>query len=126
MNSGKLFLSPLDNNSNATSVTLLGNVQIGSNDNLPNSFSIGPGTTSGHNLTIQNLPAGGLGYVCGSTFAGGVTVNNNLSLIQVGQGNGLQTCPINNISGGFSCKNNSPAVTGGGNSVSGVISGCPQ
>ena len=126
MTSGKLFLSPLDNNSNATSVTLLGNVQIGSNDNLPNSFSIGPGTTSGHNLTIQNLPAGGLGYVCGSTFAGGVTVNNNLSLIQVGQGNGLQTCPINNISGGFSCKNNSPAVTGGGNSVSGGISGCPQ
>jgi hypothetical protein len=127
MNSGKLFLSPLDNSNNATSVTLLGNVQIGSKDNLPNSFSIGPGTTSGHNLTIQYLPRGGLGYVCGSTFAGGVAVNNNQSLIQVGSGNGLQTCPINHISGGFSCKNNMPAVTGGGNSVSGSISSeCPQ
>jgi hypothetical protein len=124
MNSGKLILSP-DNN-NAISVTLLGNVQIGSKDNLPNSFSIGPGTTSGHNLTVQNLPPGGLGYVCGSTFAGGVAVNNNQSLIQIGQGNGLQTCPLNHISGGFSCTNNSPAVTGGGNSVSGKISGCPQ
>jgi len=126
MNSGTLNLAPLDPPSSAaTSVFVHGVTQVGSNDNLPNSFSIGPGANLHGGLTIQNLPSGGTGYVCGSTFSGGVTVNNNQSLIQVG--GGPPTCPINTIAGGFSCKNNMPAVTGGGNTVSGGTSGqCPH
>jgi hypothetical protein len=128
MNSGRLFLLPLAPNSTATSVTVIGGTQIGSTDSLPNSFSIGPGANLSGGLTIQNLPPGGLGYVCGtSTSSGGVTVNNNLSLIQVGESGAQQNCPINTIAGGFSCNNNMPSVTGGGNRVSGKISPqCPK
>jgi hypothetical protein len=116
MNSGTLNLLPLAPNSAATSVTVIGNIQIGSKDSLPNSFSIGPGT-NGHNLTIQNLPFGGLGYVCGSTFVGGVAVNNNASKIQIGSTN-PQQCGGNTISGGLSCKNNTPLPPiGGGNTI---------
>ena len=115
MNSGKLFLSPLDN-STARSVTVLGNIQIGSKDSLPNSFSIGPGTNS-NNLTIQNLPSGGLGYVCGSTFVGGMSVNNNASSIQIGEPTTLTNCPGNRISSGLSCKGNTATLIGGQNTI---------
>jgi hypothetical protein len=104
MNSGQLTIG--------TGVSVGGNIQIGSKDGLPNSFSIGPGT-NGHNLTIQYLPSGGLGYVCGSTFVGGVAVNNNASTIQIGST--TQQCLGNTISGGLSCKNNTGTLTGGGN-----------
>jgi hypothetical protein len=79
-------------------------------------------------LTIQNLPSGGLGYVCGSsTTDGGVTVNNNQSLIKVGKSGGQNNCAVNTIAGGFNCQNNNPAVTGGGNHVTGNISPqCPK
>lgn len=109
MNSGKLYTLPLNsqNPTNAQSVNVGGNIQIGSKDNLPNSFSIGPGT-NGHNLTIQNLPSGGLGYVCWSTFVGGVNVNNNASSIQIGNNTQETNCPGNFISGGLECKGNTP------------------
>jgi hypothetical protein len=114
-NSGTLYLLPPDPPS-TTSVTVGGNIQIGSNAGLPNSFSIGPGT-NGHNLTIQYLPSGGLGYVCGSTFVGGVSVNNNASTIDIGQSTiqGAPTCAGNHISGGLSCKSNMATPIGGGN-----------
>src|SRR5262249_3957640 len=97
MNSGTLNLLPLDPPNSAYTVN--GNITIGSKDNLPNSFSIFPGTKN-HNLTIQNLPSGGLGYVCGSTFVGGVSVNNNASTIQIGEPSTLTNCAGNTISGG--------------------------
>jgi hypothetical protein len=116
MNSGKLNLLPLAPNSPAQSVSVLGNIQIGSKDNLPNSFSIGPGTT-GHNLTVQNLPSGGLGYVCNSTFVGGVSVNNNASSIQIGEPTTQNNCAGNFISGGLSCKGNTATLIGGQNNI---------
>lgn len=131
-NSGRLFISPSDSNSLATSVTVIGTTQIGNSQvSAPNSFSIGPGGYFSGGVTIQNLPAGGLGYVCGSTVVGGVTVNNSKSLIQVGPGT-QNNCPKNTIGGGFSCKNNvlpagGNAVIGGGNTVSGGTSPqCPS
>jgi hypothetical protein len=128
MNSGTLNLLPLAPDSTATSVIVVGGTQIGSSDNLPNSFSIGPGANLQGGLTIQNLPSGGLGYVCGSsTTDGGVTVNNNQSLIKVGKSGGQNNCAVNTIAGGFNCQNNNPAVTGGGNHVTGNISPqCPK
>jgi hypothetical protein len=108
MNSGHLTVG--------TGVSILGNFQIGSKDLLPNSFSIGPGVNS-HNLTIQYVPSGGLGYVCGSTFVGGVAVNNNASSIEIGSTN-PQQCGGNTISGGLSCKGNvANTLTGGGNKI---------
>jgi hypothetical protein len=110
MNSGSLRFVKSDL---PTSVFVRGNVQIGSKDSLPNSFSIGPQANIHGNLAIQNLPSGGLGYVCGTTVSGGVSVNNNQSLIQVGESGQQTNCPINTIAGGFSCKNSTPPVTGG-------------
>jgi hypothetical protein len=127
MNSGTLDLEPLVDSSTATSVFVKGVTQIGNPQvSAPNSFSIGPGANFQGGLTIQNLPSGGLGYVCGSTVSGGLTVNKTQSLIQVGESGSQTNCPINTIGGGFSCKNNTPAVTGGGNTVTGGISGCPK
>jgi hypothetical protein len=116
MNSGTLNLLPLAPNSTAPSVIVSGNIQIGSKDNLPNSFVIGPGTNS-HNLTIQNLPSGGLGYVCGSTFVGGMSVNSNASTIQIGEPTTLTNCAGNTISGGLSCKGNTATPIGGQNTI---------
>jgi hypothetical protein len=111
MNSGRLFLSPPDNPA-ATSVTVIGTTSIGNPQvSALNSFSIGPKANFQGGLTIQNLPFGGLGYVCGSTISGGLTVNNSQSLIQVGESGQQTNCPINTIAGGFSCKNST--VTGG-------------
>lgn len=142
INGGNVSLGncQVDGNLTMTSGTLnltastyvIGNVQIadGNADSIrPNHFNIGPNARIKGNLTIQNLPGNEPGLVCGTTVAGGVTVNNNQSLIQVGasQSLGQQNCPINTISGGFSCKNNNPKVTGGGNSVSGGTSpDCPK
>jgi hypothetical protein len=127
MNSGALHLEPEEDNSTATSVAVMGLTQIGNPQvSALNSFSIGPGANFQGGLTIQNLPSGGLGYVCGSTVAGGLTVNKTQSLIQVGESGSQHNCLINTIGGGFSCKNNTPAVTGGGNTVTGGISGCPK
>lgn len=126
MTSGNLYTLPLNpqNPTNAPSVSVNGNIAIGSNNgsnqHLPNSFSIGPGTT-GHNLTIQNLPSGGLGYVCNSTFSGGVNVNNNASSIQIGDNPQETNCPGNFIAGGLECKGNTPLpngqLTGGQNNI---------
>jgi len=82
MNSGTLHLDPLDN-SNAPSVVVIGTTTIGSTDQRPNSFVIGPGGQFKGLVTIQNGSAGGLGYVCGSTFSTGMRVNNNASLIDI-------------------------------------------
>jgi hypothetical protein len=116
MNSGRLNLLPLAPNNTAPSVTVVGNIQIGSTDSLPNSFSIGPGT-NGHNLTIQNLPLAGLGYVCGSTFVGNVSVNNNASSIQIGEPTTLTNCAGNSISGHLSCSGNTATLIGGQNTT---------
>ena len=116
MTSGTINLS--------TSTQVIGNVQIANGSAvslLPNSFMIGPSAQIGGGLTIQNLPVNEPGFVCGSTISGGVTLNNNKSLIQIGEPAGQSNCPGNGITGGLSCKNNTD-VTGAGNMVSGSIS----
>jgi hypothetical protein len=113
MNSGTLnLLSPA--NPNDQPVTVLGNMQIGSPDNLPNSFNIESASAS-NNLTIQNLPPGGLGYICGSRFAGNVNVNNNQSSIQIGEPMGATNCGGNFIHGHLSCIGNTTLIGGGNN-----------
>ena len=104
---------------------VVGNVQIANGSAvslLPNSFNIGPDAQIGGGLTIQNLPPNEPGLVCGATVSGGVTLKNNQSSIQIGQGAGSGQCPGNRIAGGLSCKGNT-GVTGGGNIVSGGASG---
>jgi hypothetical protein len=131
INSGTLNLAPLDasNPQNRTqSVRVLGNTNIGNpQQSSPIRFSVGPGAYLNGGLDIQNLSAPGNGNVCGSTVTGGLTVNNNMTTIDIGPGSTAPNCGANTISGGFSCKNNTPAPTGGGNTVSGGTSPqCPH
>ena len=134
INGGNVFLGncQVDGNLTMTSGTLnlststhvMGNVQIADGSAvslLPNSFTIGPSAQIDGGLAIQNLPENEPGLICGTTVSGGVTVKNNQSSIQIGQGVGQ--CPGNRIAGGLSCKGNTGAVTGGGNTVSGGASG---
>src|SRR5205823_2149601 len=119
MTSGTLNLS--------TSTHVFGNVQIANGSDvslLPNSFTIGPLDQIDGGLAIQNLHGNEPGLVCGTTVSGDVTVKNNQSSIQIGQGAGAGQCPGNRIAGGLSCKGNTPGlITGGGNAVSGGASG---
>jgi len=126
MNSGKLFILPPDDPATQKPVLVKGNTQIGNPQvSAPNSFVIGPLANINGGLSIQNLPSGGLGYVCKATISGGVTVNNNQSLIQIGEPTTLNNCDGNTISGGLSCKGNSPLPIGGSNKfvTSGFASG---
>jgi hypothetical protein len=124
MNSGTLHLEP-DDNPAVTSVLVKGVTQIGNpHVSTSNSFSIGPGANFQGGLTVQNLSSGGLGYVCGSTFVGGVSVNSNASTIDIGQAPPNPpnqppppTCGGNTISGGLSCKSNSAKPIGGQNTI---------
>ncbi len=126
MNSGTLNLATTSDPAATTSVLVVGNVQIGSTDNLLNGFSIGPKVNIGGSLTIQNIPdiPGNeqLGYVCGSMLSGGVTLNNNQILLQIGEPAGQRNCPGNTIAGGLSCTVNPDLIGGGNNLVSGKVS----
>jgi hypothetical protein len=133
MSSGTLNLATTSDPA-TTSVRVIGNVQIGSTDNLPNSFSIGPKANIGGSLTIQNLPATNLpatpaseqvGYVCGSQLSGGLTLNNNQSLLDIGQASPSPPapyCPGNTIAGGLNCQGNTDLTGGNNNLVNGKVS----
>jgi cytoskeletal protein CcmA (bactofilin family) len=116
MTSGTLTLT--------SSTYVKGNVQI--SDGSPvsmisNHFTIGPSANIHGNLTLQNLPDNEGGTVCGTTISGGLTANNNQSLIQIGEPVGQQNCLGNTIAGGLNCNGNAD-ITGGGNMVSGKVS----
>jgi hypothetical protein len=108
-NSGVLVLGP--------SAKVESNVQI----SQASSFRLELGAAIQGNLTIQGLPAGipQPGTVCGTKVQGNVIVNNNMSLVEIGQPAGQQNCPGNRISGSLQCTGNNPAPTGGSNTVQG-------
>jgi hypothetical protein len=70
---------------------------------------------------VQGLPAGipQPGTVCGTKVQGNVIVNNNMSLVEIGEPTGQQNCPGNRISGSLQCTGNNPVPTGGSNTVQG-------
>ena len=58
-----------------------GNVQVGGGS----TFTIGPGSTIGGNLQIQNLTSGSTqNQVCGTTVRGNLQFDNNLAPVQIG------------------------------------------
>jgi hypothetical protein len=106
-NAGMLVLAP--------SASVAGNVQISG----ASAFALGPGVLIDGNLVIQNVPGTQQGTVCGTQVKGNLTVQNNLSPIQIGQTNPQQNCPGNTVSGNLQCKGNNPVPTSGSNAVAG-------
>ena len=94
-----------------------GNVQISGG-----TFTLGPGTTIGGDLQIQNLPTGsGQNQVCGTTVNGNLQFQNSGVALLIGSSNPA-SCAGNNVGGNLQVQNNTAATTVTGNTVGGNLS----
>jgi sugar lactone lactonase YvrE len=93
-----------------------GNVQI-----MGGTFTIGPGSTVGGNLQIQNLPTGaGPNQVCGTTVNGNLQFQDSGTALLIGSTNPA-SCAGNNVGGDLQVQNNTAATTVAGNTVGGNL-----
>ena len=93
-----------------------GNVQI-----MGGTFTIGPGSTVGGNLQIQNLPTGtGPNQVCGTTVNGNLQFQTSGTALLIGSTNPA-SCAGNNVGGDLQVQNNTAATTVAGNTVGGNL-----
>jgi sugar lactone lactonase YvrE len=94
-----------------------GNVQV----NGGGTFTIGPSTTIGGNLEVQNLPAGpGPNQICGTTVNGNLTFQGSATALLIGTTT-PNSCAGNRVGGNLTVQNNSAATTIVGNSVGGNL-----
>ena len=92
-----------------------GNVQV----NGGGTFTIGPGSTIGGNLQVQNLPTGpGQNQVCGTTVQGDLQFQNSGTALVIGN---PASCAGNNVGGDLQVQNNTAATTVDGNTVGGNL-----
>jgi hypothetical protein len=94
-----------------------GNVQV----NGGGTFAIGPASTIGGNLQVQNLPTGsGQDPVCGTTVNGNLQIQNNGTAIEIGA-LPPASCAGNTVGGDLQVQNNTAATTVVGNTVGGNL-----
>ncbi len=93
-----------------------GDVQL----NGGGTFTIGPGTTIGGNLQIQNLPSGSTqNQICGTTIHGDLQFQSNGTAVLIGAG--TASCAGNTIGGNLTVQNNTGATTVVGNTITGNL-----
>ena len=91
---------------------ITGNVQIGGG-----TFSIGPGTSIGGNLQIQNMPAGtSQNQVCGTGVHGDLQFQNNGAAVLIGS-TAAGSCAGNAVGGNLTIQNNTATAGAVGNTV---------
>jgi len=84
-------------------------------------FSIGPSTSIGGNLTIQSVLAGAAqSQVCGTTVKGNVTVQNDGVSVQVGSANS-SSCAGNVVTGNLQLQQNTGSLLVFDNTVTGNL-----
>ena len=94
-----------------------GNVQV----NGGGTFTIGPGSSIGNDLQIQNLPtSSGQNQVCGTTVNGNLQFHNNGTAVLIGSSNPA-SCAGNNVGGNLEVHDNTAATTVEGNTVGGNL-----
>jgi hypothetical protein len=87
-----------------------GNVQITGSG----AFAIGPGTTIGNNLIIQDIPSNSaLNRICGTIVNGNLQFHNNAAAVDIG----ATGCAGNSIGGNLQIQNNSAAINVFGNVI---------
>lgn len=93
-----------------------GNVQIHGG-----TFILGPGSSIGGDLQIQNLPTGpGQNQVCGTTVNGNLQFQNSGTALLIGSTN-PGSCAGNNVGGDLQVHDNTAATTVAGNTVRGNL-----
>jgi hypothetical protein len=105
MNGGTLILS---------GTTVNGNVQASG----ASTVSIGPYTSIGGNLVIQNLSSGPTVQICGAKVDGTLQFQNNAAAVEIG---GASSCPGNAIAGNLQIQKNTASTIVIGNSVTGNL-----
>jgi hypothetical protein len=99
-----------------SSSQISGNLQV----NGGGSFSIGPSTTIGGNLQIQNLPGGTApSQVCGATVNNDLTFQSSAAAVMIGSTS--PACAGNTIGGNLTIQSNTAATTVDGNTVKGNL-----
>jgi hypothetical protein len=91
-----------------------GNVHV----NGGGTFTIGPDSTIGGNLQIENLPSGSAqNQICGTNVQGNLHFQNNGTAVVIGS----PTCPGNTIGGNLQVTDNTASTQVLGNTVSGNL-----
>lgn len=98
----------------------LNNVAVGGNVQITGAatYEIGPATTIGGNLQVQNIPAGAAqNAICDATIRGNLQIQNNATAVTIGSG----PCLGNSVGGNLQVQNNTAATTIIGNTVNGNL-----